>query len=742
MKQVNLKKRGQKGMRLRILFFLVAISAIGLTTQAQVSIGATEEAVEGSLLQIKEKENVVDDALNAYRGVALPRVTLSEKKQLYPMFLADPNDPASGPNADYAANKATLDKTHTGLIVYNLVEDDDKELCLGLNQWNGEQWDCFQQKASPAQFEIQCGTLEVRGDYGDGIALNSSNYLRVEVEITRIGSYSISASFAPASPLGDNGYFFELSGTFYATGTFFLTIPGTGQPKVHTQGADLLELSDDTPDQFVLTSTGGGLDCGFEVNVRSTAARPEFNIDCGATVVQGAYFEDVPLSSTPGVTGESNRIKVTLRDIPPTAFGAVAILETNSVDGFSFKGQAVLTSNPQDVYLEGTGVPRGLNDKIFTITTNSETTDRSCAATVYMLIPRKRLMTLGNTSGFGYNAGLVDPPNSLNTLLTDKNNFGYNQWSILKFAGFSNLGTAAQANFIPTSPNGWADDNRDIVALETTTWRNMSATKLGTLLFGTTDGTPNGPRGTTPKMDIFMIGYDTEYFRNSNTDDAARCAKLVDFVKSGGILMVCSEENMSNENFLNLFFNNPSPAISSSTGAGAGSNYTLGFNNINMNSSAAMNMKPYYCKDDDPILKGPFEDIVGRNWGEDASTTKYLTNLPLDEIVIYSGAREIGNTLREATGVTIFRHREYPLIFIGDGGFNSNYSARTSWNTSSSICPFILTNKIINGETYNNYPTYRFNFGGSGNRVYNALFTANAFAWCIMKAEEIRRASK
>jgi hypothetical protein len=709
--------------------------SITSTLTAQVTIGANEAPLFGALLQLKDKNNVSDSTLNAYKGLAMPRVTLSDKKELYPMFLANPDDPSSGPNADYTANKATLDKTHTGLMVYNLVENDAKNLCLGLNLWNGKQWNCLQQKASSAQFEFHCSTLEVRGDYGDGIALNSSNYIRIELEITRAGAYSISATFAPGNTQGDNGYFFELSGTFLTTGTFFVTIPGTGQPKVHTQGANLLDTTDDTPDRFILSSTGNGADCNFDVNVRSTAARPEFSIECGSTVVQGAYFEDVALSSTPGVTGEPNRIKVTLKDIPASALGAIAMLETNTVDGFSFKGQAVLASDPQDVYLEGTGTPRGLNDKIFTITTNSVSNNASCVAKVYMLIPRKRLMTLGNTSNYGYNPGLVttrNPPNSLNTLLTDKDNFGYNQWSILKFAGFNNLGTAAQANFIPTSPNTWTDDNRDIVALQTTTWRNMSADKLESLL----QGTPGNPR-----IDVFMIGYDTEYYRNSNTEDAARCAKLMDFIKSGGILIICSEENVSNTNFLNLVFNNPSPAITSTTGAGSGSNYTLGFNSINMNTVTAMNMKPFYCKDDDPILNGPFENIVGRNWGEDASTTKYFTNLPLDSIVIYSGAREIGNTSRDETGVTIFRHTQYPLIFIGDGGFNSN-EVRSWWNNSGNICPFVLTTRTINGKVYNNYPGYRYNYGDDGNRVYNSAFSANAFAWCIMKAEEIRRANK
>lgn len=138
------------------------------TLQAQVSIGSGEEPISGSILQLKEKDAVTDASSNAHRGLALPRVTLSEKKALYPMFLADPDDPASGPNTAYsgAANKEALDKAHTGLIVYNLTENDDKELCLGLNQWDGEQWNCFQSKMGNAKFDaVNCSDIEINGVY-------------------------------------------------------------------------------------------------------------------------------------------------------------------------------------------------------------------------------------------------------------------------------------------------------------------------------------------------------------------------------------------------------------------------------------------------------------------------------------------------------------------------------------------------------------------------------------------------
>lgn len=677
------------------LFLLVLVSVLFSTLYAQVGVN-TENP---NMLTELDVQNIVIGRDTIPKGIMIPRMTESQRNKID------------------VSNVSTANS----LMIYNIDED-----CYNYYSKSNLEWQSLCGKIGKAHFEMDCDLVTVMGQYGDKVALNSSNYLKVTVNVTRIGSYSISATSTP-----DNGYFYEASGTFFTTGKITLTIQGVGEPINHTQGTNLIDPSDDTPDQFTLTSNGGGSDCNFKVNVRSTAARPMFTMDCAATVVEGMYFEDQALSTTPNpYNNQSHRIKVTLKNIPSTSYGAVAVLETNSVDGISFKGEAVLISSTQEVYLTGTGVPRGLADKIMTIISNSESSTASCTATVRMLIPRKRLMTLGNTTGplYSYNAGIVDtrnPPNNLNTLLTDKNNFGYNQWSILRFQGFNNVSGSAFSNFIPTSPNNWTDDDRDIIAMETATWQNMSDTKLESLLKGT-----NG----VSKVDIFMIGYNTEFYRSGNASDKAKCEKLVEFVKTGGILMICSEQSTSNGNFLNLLFNNPNPAISSAGGAGAGSNYTLGFNNSNMPAD----MKPYYCKDDDPILRGPFDDIVGRNWGEDASTTMYVTNLPLDEVVIYSGAREIGNTSRPASGVTIFRHRDYPFVFIGDGGFNSA-EARTYANVNSGVCPFVLTSKTINGKTYTNYPTFRLNFGGSGNRVYNTAFTANAFAWCIMKAEELRK---
>ena len=105
---------------------------------AQVGVGTDESPLEGSLLQLKEKKGVSDDALNAYKGLAMPRVYLMQEDQLYPMFLNNPADLTSGPNAMYSGMKSALDKTHTGLVVYNV--NTTVPFAKGLYIWDGSVW--------------------------------------------------------------------------------------------------------------------------------------------------------------------------------------------------------------------------------------------------------------------------------------------------------------------------------------------------------------------------------------------------------------------------------------------------------------------------------------------------------------------------------------------------------------------------------------------------------------------------
>jgi hypothetical protein len=94
--------------------------------KAQVSIGTDEAPVEGALLQIKEvSDNVSTDKANNTKGLAIPRVELTERSQLYPMFST-------------AYNKAVEDAKHTGLMVWNTNASVMEG--VGVYCWDGEKW--------------------------------------------------------------------------------------------------------------------------------------------------------------------------------------------------------------------------------------------------------------------------------------------------------------------------------------------------------------------------------------------------------------------------------------------------------------------------------------------------------------------------------------------------------------------------------------------------------------------------
>ncbi|WP_236263853.1 hypothetical protein [Dysgonomonas sp. Marseille-P4677] len=403
MKQRTFKQRQRWATFWFIL--LLVVSNFTLPSRAQVTIGSNERPVSGAILQLKEKENVLNDTLNSYKGFGLPRVTLSDKYQLYPMFLNNPEDPTSGSNGQYSVNKETLDKTHTGLLVYNLIENEEKELCIGLNQWNGKEWNCFQTKMGNAIADIKdCNTLKFKGQYQNDVALNSSNYLTIDLTVTKAGAYTITAISDP-----ENGYYFTLTGVFLTTGDYTITVPGAGTPINHTEG---------TPgDLMKITFNGKVLDsCDpLYVQVEDSSKKPLFVMNCALTKVRGVYKIDTPLDPA------TNYIEMTL-NVDLAGIGATYIIETNTVDGIYFKGQGLLSSTTQNIKLIGYGTPNSLNDKKFTITSNSKKTTATCEATVIMVIPKKRMLVLGTAATYGWVPG-TSGVGSYEVLMSD-NNFG------------------------------------------------------------------------------------------------------------------------------------------------------------------------------------------------------------------------------------------------------------------------------------------------------------------------------
>lgn len=130
------------------LFLLIFMVVMQPNLKAQVTIGLIEESETGSLLQLKNVDSAPVGGANADKGLLLPRVNLTDIKQLYPMF-----------PQNYDKNK--YDKEHTGLTVYNMNEDLSEGNGKGIYLWDGEKWCPVGAKTSKSQPDIQIDKSEI-----------------------------------------------------------------------------------------------------------------------------------------------------------------------------------------------------------------------------------------------------------------------------------------------------------------------------------------------------------------------------------------------------------------------------------------------------------------------------------------------------------------------------------------------------------------------------------------------------
>ena len=349
------------------MMFIVFSGILTVSTMnAQVAIGILEDPEAGTLLQLKDVAGVTDDGVNAHKGLALPRVALSDKNELYPMFLANPDNPASGPNAAYSANKAGLDKILTGLIVYNLVEDDDKELCLGLNQWTGEEWQCFQSKMENAKFTpVLCSDIEVFGDYIENTSVTSSNYLAVKLNVTKPGAYAITAKT-------ENGYSFFLSGVALSLGEMMVYIPCQGTP---------IDVQFDN-----LVFSGIDLAPGCQPQVEVVTAVATYAINCTSVTVNGQYIKGTALTSSNTITLSATSSNAGSYHISVPTTSGVQFVASGSFLG----------AGTHPITLLGSGTPTVNDDIAVTIHANTPEGNSSCNATIPLTLPRMSYAIIGN----------------------------------------------------------------------------------------------------------------------------------------------------------------------------------------------------------------------------------------------------------------------------------------------------------------------------------------------------------
>jgi hypothetical protein len=230
-----------------------------------------------------------------------------------------------------------------------------------------------------------CSSATVNGVYGINAALTSTNTVSVQVNVTSIGTYTLTTNTI-------GGMTFSKSGIFAATGVQSVILNGSGIPT--TAGAN------------VFTPQIGTSSCTFTVNVTGPAVYTMAGAPsaCSNAVVNGTYELNKPLTAANTVTVQVN----------VTTIGSYT-LSTNTVAGMTFSKSGSFTSTGvQNVILDGSGTPTTAGANVFTPQIGTS----SCTFTVTVAGPA--VYTMAGAPGACTNA-TINGTYTATTALTSSN---------------------------------------------------------------------------------------------------------------------------------------------------------------------------------------------------------------------------------------------------------------------------------------------------------------------------------
>ena len=560
-----------------------------------------------------------------------------------------------------------------GLLIFNTDEE-----CINAFDADNNQWNSLCGGIAKSTVIVNCDEITVYGDYMKGSPLNSSNYLSMIVNVVKAGAYTILATTT-------NGYGFSASGTFLTTGLQKITLAGQGSPIEESSPGDEVD--------FIVN--GAINECKAPAIIIPVAsANPSFTMDCGLITVFGLYTTGIVLKPTNFIT-----ISVNVLSLGNGQWSA----ETNAVDGISFSGNGIFTElGNQTITLSGHGTPASAKTKNLTVTVNSAGIAKTCTAVVNCVYTLKKIAVMGYAAGTPFGGaecntyGYELTGNRLSYLVAiTPVNFGTTATSTVQVQGFNITGVTSTNSSVAPSPSGILITSRP------------------------TDATLQAALANNP--DIVIIGWGMIY-------SPAMIDAFINYLNDGGVMIIMNKySNSTPDNseapfFRALFGTNDITASTITNTSGtviAGGNSTHG--SIFQLASLA----------GDPVLNGPFGNLNGLLWGNDYFPATYMSGIPADQIIAYSGANVVGSN--SGTGVTMFRHKTLNLFWVGDGGFLSSERTTAGNYVSLSIEPFSSDANFrpIDKPAFGN----GIQFGGSSVPVCNSRLFCNVLAWAIQQAE-------
>lgn len=172
-----------------------------------------------------------------------------------------------------------------------------------------------------------CIQAVVQGNFYEGIPVDSSNAVQLQVHVSRAGTYDISTD--PVNGLG-----FSLSGSFTDTGMQAIVLPAKGAPG--TSGTFDVKIPGDNG-------------CYFTIAVAppqpAAYALEGAPADCNGTNIQGIYVAGKTIT-------DLNTVTVSVEVLTPGAYA----ITTDSANGFYFADTGYFVSaGKQQVVLQGHG---------------------------------------------------------------------------------------------------------------------------------------------------------------------------------------------------------------------------------------------------------------------------------------------------------------------------------------------------------------------------------------------------
>jgi len=448
--------------KILLLFFSYLLLGIGgLCAQVGINTENPNKLTEFEVTNLKDGTS----GETIPKGIMIPRMTEDERKGI------DVSDAS----------------TANSLMIYNIDED-----CYNYYSKMDEEWKSLCGALGKGAFTFDCGDVIVKGTYIEGKELTGSNYLSIKVNVTKAGTYTISGST-------DNGYGFFVSGTFMATGEQTLMVPGQGIPiAVQT-------------DIVTMNNNGVEMDCSSNpVTVEVLTAAGTYSMLCGTAKQYGSYKVGVVLNPL----NDYIELPITV-----TALGSYEIT-SNTVDGISFSASGTFSATGTNtIKLEGNGIPTSINDKTLVLTANSNGEIQTCEIIVRITIPKKKILTLGHHSQYGYNwAG--NTSSHVYRMLNSSSNFGTNP----------NTSTVMSEGYEFVSPGN-----------------ETGASNFASLI-------------STHKPDIVQIGYSLSM--------AGAASEIKDYLEKGGIVIFLSESNAGVQAVMRSVFDNTSIGTAALPGSG------------------------------------------------------------------------------------------------------------------------------------------------------------------------------